>query len=298
MKVLCFGSANIDDTYSVPHMVQRGETLAATQVVRRSGGKGLNQAIALARGGADTYFAGAVGSDGAFLIDELEAAGVNTSNVARLEDERTGNAIIQIDATNDNCIILYGGANRCITKEQITSVLAQFEAGDLVVLQNEINLLDAIIDAAYERGMAIALNPSPMEESLLKLPLEKVSYLLVNEVEALQLLGASGQDVCGDWGSVAAQLSQKYPACKIVLTLGGEGSMFISGGKATHYPAQPTKVVDTTAAGDTFTGFLLSALMRGVSEGEAMQLATKAASIAVSRPGAAPSIPTLAEVEA
>lgn len=112
MSILCFGSANIDDTYRVPHMVARGETLAATSVVRCAGGKGLNQAIALARaasGRLDVAFAGCVGADGAFLLGELEAAGVDVARVQVLEDERTGLAVIQNDDAGDNCIILYGG---------------------------------------------------------------------------------------------------------------------------------------------------------------------------------------------
>lgn len=298
MSILVFGSANIDETYSVPHMVARGETLAATAVMRRSGGKGLNQAIACARAGAATSFAGAVGEDGGFLLDELAATGVDTSGVRVLTNERTGVAVIQNDAAGDNCILLYGGANQCITREHVDEVLASFGPGDLVVLQNEINMTGEVIEAAHARGLQVALNPSPMDESVFEMPLELVDYVLLNEVEAAQLLGLAAADAVenADWESVAAQLAQRFPDATVVLTLGGAGSMLIAdGGVIVRQPARSSKVVDTTGAGDTFTGFLLASLMRGEEPVVAMELAAVAAGIAVSRPGAAPSIPTLAE---
>ena len=195
MSILCFGSANIDDTYRVPHMVARGETLAATSVVRRAGGKGLNQAIALARAAAgrlDVAFAGCVGADGAFLLDELKAAGVDVARVQVLEDERTGLAVIQNDDAGDNCIILYGGANRRVTPELVRRALAFYGPGDMAVLQNEVNLVDEVIGQAADRGMQVALNPSPFDASIMDLPLDKVDYLLVNEIEAMQLIKALG----------------------------------------------------------------------------------------------------------
>ena len=145
MKVLCFGSLNIDYTYRVDHFVQPGETLAAESLQVFSGGKGLNQAIALARAGAETWMAGAVGEDGRFLLDELAAAGVLTDHVSILQQVRTGNAIIQNDKTGDNCILLYGGANRAVTEAQVDAALGHFCAGDWLLLQNEINQLPYII---------------------------------------------------------------------------------------------------------------------------------------------------------
>ena len=247
MSILCFGSANIDDTYRVPHMVARGETLAATSVVRRAGGKGLNQAIALARAAAgrlDVAFAGCVGADGAFLLDELEAAGVDVARVQVLEDERTGLAVIQNDDAGDNCIILYGGANRRVTPELVRRALAFYGPGDMVVLQNEVNLVGEVIDQAADRGMQVALNPSPFDASIMDLPLDKVDYLLVNEIEATQLLKAlgaasvDGADIeageaaattgadatAGDWVAVARALGERFRSTRIVMTLGAQGA--------------------------------------------------------------------------
>lgn len=315
MSILCFGSANIDDTYRVPHMVARGETLAATSVVRCAGGKGLNQAIALARaasGRLDVAFAGCVGADGAFLLDELEAAGVDVARVQVLEDERTGLAVIQNDDAGDNCIILYGGANRRVTPELVRRALAFYGPGDMVVLQNEVNLVDEVIDRAADRGMQVALNPSPFDASIMDLPLDKVDYLLVNEIEAMQLLKAlgaasvGGADIeageadatAGDWAAVARALGERFRSTCIVMTLGAQGAYLIDGAACTHVPACPCKAVDTTAAGDTFTGYFLAGIALGDSALAAMAAAARAASIAVSRPGAAASIPSADEVAA
>ena len=166
MKVLCFGSLNIDFTYRVRHFVKKGETLAADSLRIYSGGKGMNQSIALARAGASVWHAGAVGEDGLFLIKELKAAGVRTELIEIREEERTGNAIIQNDAAGDNCILLYGGANRTITREQADRALSGFGPGDFLVLQNEVNGLPYIMERAKEKGMQIAFNPSPMDEAV------------------------------------------------------------------------------------------------------------------------------------
>ena len=162
MKVLSFGSLNIDYVYKVDHFVQKGETLSSKSLNVFSGGKGLNQSIALAKAGVETYHAGAIGEDGKFLLEILEEAGVDTSCVKILSDERTGNAIIQNDEDGDNCILLYGGANQAITKAQVDAVLSRFDAGDYLVLQNEINELPYMMTKAHEKGMKIVLNPSPM----------------------------------------------------------------------------------------------------------------------------------------
>lgn len=297
MKVLCFGSLNIDYTYKVDHFVKKGETLSSESLQVFTGGKGLNQSIALAKAGVRTWHAGAVGEDGRFLLREMERAGVNTECVAVLEHVRTGNAIIQNDKEGDNCILLYGGANQAITESQTDAVLQRFDAGDFLLLQNEINGLPYIMEQARAKGMKIVLNPSPMNEKILRLPLEYVDYFLLNEVEAGQLLGQDIEEGV-DPEALAASLLRRFPTASIVLTLGGDGSVYMDSQKTVRQPACKVQAVDTTAAGDTFTGFFLGGILRGLSVSEAMASATKAAAIAVTRPGAAPSIPTLAEVEA
>lgn len=296
MKVLCFGSLNIDYRYKVDHFVQKGETMSSLGLQVFTGGKGLNQSIALAKAGVETWHAGAIGEDGKFLVDEMQAAGVNTSCVAVLSDVRSGNAIIQNDREGDNCILLYGGANQAITDAQVDEVMSHFESGDFLVLQNEINNLPYIMEKAHAIGMKIVLNPSPMNEKILELPLAFVTYFMLNEVEAGQILGVDTKN--GFEGEkLAKALIEKFPGSSIVLTMGSAGSIYVDENQVVPQCVYRVKAVDTTAAGDTFTGFFIGGLLRGLEVKAAMDMASRASAIAVTRQGAAPSIPVLAEVE-
>lgn len=296
MKVLCFGSLNIDYTYKVPHFVKKGETLASERLQVFGGGKGLNQSVALAKAGAEVYHAGSIGQDGMFLLDMLKDAGANTDFVKILDTVRTGNAIIQNDKSGDNCIILYGGANQAITREQVDEVMSHFESGDYLVLQNEINELGYIVEKAHEKGMIIVLNPSPMNEKILALPLDVINYFILNEVEAAQILGKEdkGEE---SWEQIADDLLKKFPQATIVLTMGSEGSVFKNQKETVCQSIYKVQAVDTTAAGDTFSGYFIGGILGGLSAKEAMDQASKASAIAVTRKGAAPSIPLLAEVQ-
>lgn len=296
MKVLCFGSLNIDYTYKVPHFVKKGETLASERLQVFGGGKGLNQSVALAKAGTEVYHAGSIGQDGMFLLDMLKDAGANTDFVKILDTVRTGNAIIQNDKSGDNCIILYGGANQAITREQVDEVMSHFESGDYLVLQNEINELGYIVEKAHEKGMIIVLNPSPMNEKILALPLDVINYFILNEVEAAQILGKEekGEE---SWEQIADDLLKKFPQATIVLTMGSEGSVFKNQKETVCQSIYKVQAVDTTAAGDTFSGYFIGGILGGLSAKEAMDQASKASAIAVTRKGAAPSIPLLAEVQ-
>lgn len=297
MKVLCFGSLNIDYTYKVEHFVKKGETLSSDGLGVYGGGKGLNQSVALAKAGTEVYHAGAIGQDGMFLLDMLKDAGVHTEYVKVLDEVRTGNAIIQNDKSGDNCILLYGGANQAITREQVDEVMAHFEKGDYIVLQNEINELAYIMEKAHEKGLVIVLNPSPMNEKISTLPLDTVNYFLLNEVEASQILGKETTED-ETWEVIAEQLLEKFPHASIVLTMGSEGSVFKNQEETVIQPIYKVQAVDTTAAGDTFTGYFIGGILSGLSAKEAMDQAAKASAIAVTRRGAAPSIPVLSEVQA
>lgn len=289
MKVLNFGSLNLDLVYQMPHFIRAGETLSSTKFTRGTGGKGLNQSVALKKAGADVYHAGLIGEDGMMLKDFLEESGVDTRFV-RVIDEATGHAVIQVEPKGNNCIFLYGGANQCVTEAFIDEVLAYFEEGDFLVLQNEINMIDTIINKAYDRGMQIVLNPSPIADNLKTLPLEKISWFILNEVEGGELSGEKDGD------KVMERLLELYPHAKIVLTLGGDGSVYGDQERRVPQAAYTVKAVDTTAAGDTFTGFFFAAVADGVPVEDALRRASKASSIAVTRPGAAGSVPTLDEV--
>ena len=293
MKILNYGSLNIDYTYSVDHFVRGGETMSSEEMHVFSGGKGLNQSIALSKSGAEVWHAGAIGTgDGDFLIRQLKEAGVNTEYISVL-DGKTGHAIIQKAKDGGNCILLFGGANQQITREMVDGVMDHFEKGDYLVLQNEISEIGYIMERAREKGMVLVFNPSPMDDKISTYPLEYVDYFLLNEIEA--------GDICGEQGigeELLQKLSDKFPASKIVLTLGGDGSLYRDGQRILTQGIYKVPVADTTAAGDTFTGFLIGGLVQGLDAGEALDLAAKAAAIAVSRPGAAPSIPSREEVEA
>lgn len=294
MKILNFGSLNIDYVYSVDHFVQKSETISSSQMNIFSGGKGLNQSTALGRAGAQVFHAGRIGKGGEFLVEQLKEAGVNTDLVVLDSQCSTGHAIIQNDAEGDNCILLYGGANQRITKEQIDATLDQFDAGDYLVLQNETSNLPYLMEKAAEKQMKIVLNPSPMDEKIKALPLDKVTLFFVNEIEAAQILG---QKELESTQEAAAAFRSMFPQAAVVLTLGSQGSVYIGKDQVIPQKCYKVKAVDTTAAGDTFTGFFVSAISKGKSPKEALDLASRASAIAVSRPGAAPSVPTLDEVE-
>ena len=293
MKILNFGSLNIDYTYDVDHFVRGGETLSSKALHLFPGGKGLNQSIAASRSGADVWHAGAVGkSDGEFLIKQLNEAGVNTDYVKRLEVP-SGHAIIQRQPDGGNCILLFGGSNQEITRRMADEVLEHFGKGDYLLLQNEISEVGYIMKRAAEKGMRIVLNPSPMDEKIGKLPIESVDYFLLNEVEA--------ESLCGEGANrpeaMMEKLTKGFPKAKIVLTLGSQGSLYWDGEKMIKQPCYKVKAVDTTAAGDTFTGFFIGGLSQGMEGVKALDWAARAAAVAVSRAGAATSIPSKEEVD-
>ena len=292
-KFLSFGSLNLDYTYSVPHFVRAGETLAASERKCFCGGKGLNQSIALAHAGGEVYHAGCIGADGAPLVEALRQAGVNTEFVRTIEGEATGHAIIQNTADGENCILLFGGANQCITKAQIDFTLEHFGSGDMLVLQNEINCIDYLINAAKNKGMCVAFTPAPMGENVKAYPLEDADYILLNETEAKALVDSENTV---DAQSPADALSTRYENIHFVLTLGAAGAVYIHKNERIFQSAFPAAAVDTTAAEDTFAGFFLQSIAAGERVQAALETAAKAAAVCVTRRGAAPSIPTKEEL--
>lgn len=295
MKVLNYGSLNIDYVYSLDHFVKRGETISSDSLDIFPGGKGLNQSLALGRAGAKVFHAGAIGKDGMFLLDLLKNSGIQIEHVRVLEGVQTGTAIIQKEKSGDNCIILYSGANHEISEKDIEETFQNFSEGDVLMLQNEINAIGRIMEEAHQKGMQIILNPSPMNESIFQLPLEFVHYFILNEIEAAQILKLDLVTV-ENAEKIVRELHQRYPQSKIVLTLGAEGSLYFDGELLLRQNAYKAKVVDTTAAGDTFTGYFVAGILNGDSVKTAMERATHAAAIAISRLGAAPSIPYAKEL--
>ena len=290
MKIVVFGSLNIDKTYSLEDFVRPGQTISASKMEQFCGGKGFNQAIALRRAGNDVYFAGAVGQDGDMLLENLDRNGINREHV-KVTCGATGHAIIQLDKQGGNCIIILAGANGEITEDDVESTLAHFGKGDLIVLQNEISCVPCIIRRAHEKGMIVAFNPSPYDAKITDCDLSCVDYLLVNEVEGAGMAG------CTDANAILDTLHSRYPAMNIVLTLGSDGSVYQDkSGERCFCGIHKVDVVDTTAAGDTFTGFFLSEFLRQGDAQKALRTASVAAGIAVSRKGAEPSIPMMETV--
>ena len=292
MKVLNFGSLNIDYVYSVDHFVRAGETLASDNLELFCGGKGLNQSIAFARAGAEVFHAGCIGKDGTMLTDTLQNSGVDTSLIKTNGNISTGHAIIQVNKHGENCILLFGGANLTISEDFAREVISKFECGDLLVLQNEINNIDLIIKLANEKGLQTVLNPSPFNEKINALDLSLINWLIVNETEGKEITGKE------DSNDILDTLLSRFPNMKVVLTLGADGSVYADKNTRVKQDIFKANVVDTTAAGDTFTGYFFSSIMRGKAPAEALRIASAASAIAVSRKGASPSIPTLNEVNA
>ena len=231
-----------------------------------------------------------IGEDGQPFLDACAEYGVDARHIRKVEG-KSGHAIIQIDKNAQNSIILFGGANQMLTAEYVDSVLADFAASDILLLQNEVNMLPYIVDKAYEKGMQIALNPSPFNEKLREVDMGKISIFLLNEVEGFQVTGLTEPE------AIIAKLLEMYPHAKIVLTLGKDGAVYADKEQKHFQPIFPVKAVDTTAAGDTFTGYFLACLCEGMEIPEVLKRSAKASSIAVSRPGAVPSVPWRKEVE-
>ena len=292
MSILVFGSLNIDHVYQVEHLVRPGETLPSTEYRRFQGGKGANQSVALARAGADVFHAGRIGPEGLWLRDAIAAEGVNVTHVG-LDDQPTGHAIIQVDPAGENSILLYGGANLTVSSDDAHYVLSHFGEGDWLLLQNEISSLPAILLEASERGLSVAFNPAPMTPEVLSYPLEGVSLFVVNQTEGEALAGT--EDASPE--TVVGALQARFSNAEILLTLGEDGSLYARDGECIQTPAVAVDAVDTTAAGDTFIGYFLAELLAGESVTQSLVLASRAAALCVTRPGAAVSIPRRSELE-
>ena len=291
MRILNFGSLNIDYVYQVDEFLLPGETKHALSRNVMPGGKGLNQSVALAKAGAEVYHAGIIGNDGDILRDFFIKNGVNVDFLFS-ENDVGGHTIIQVDQNGQNKILLYGGTNQKFTKEFIDKTLAHFGKNDILLVQNETNLVDYIIERAFKKGLKTIFNAAPISKEVINYPLELVNWLIVNEIEGAMLAGTE------EPGEILKKLGEKYIDSTIFLTLGPEGSCCSSKGNVIKIEAIPVeRVVDTTAAGDTFIGFLIQAYIDGLSKKEAMIKASVASSLAIQKLGAATSIPSSSEVE-
>lgn len=289
MRVLNIGSLNIDYVYSVDHIILPGETEDTGSRNVFLGGKGINQSCALAKAGVEVWHGGLIGEEGKLFLDACDEYGVNRSFI-RTVDGPNGHTVIQIDKNAQNSILLFGGANQRFTREFIDEILDSFTGGDILLLQNEVNLLGYMVDRAYEKGMTIVLNPSPFNDKLKSVDMGKVGIFILNEVEGCQLTGQTHPE------KILATMHALYPKARIMLTLGKDGAVYSDGEKKVYQPIFPVQAVDTTAAGDTFTGYFLAGLVEGLPMEQVLEMSAKASSICVTRAGAVPSIPYRAEV--
>lgn len=290
-KCLVFGSLNLDYFYTVDHIIAPKETQSAPQMQCFCGGKGLNQAVALSQGGASVNFAGCLGQASSLLTETLTQYHISTEFLRQV-DQPAGHAIIQVDGNGQNAILVYPGSNFAVTSEQIDETLAHFQKGDLLVIQNEINRLNELTCKAHQRGLIIALNPSPVPVDPKALPLELVDLLFINEVEGAFFSSENDPQAILDY------FAKTLPDTQIILTLGDQGSCLQTGRLRISMPCCPVEVIDTVGAGDTFTGFFLAAKLAGKSALNCLAMATAASGCAVSKKGASASIPSLAETMA
>ena len=283
-RILNFGSLNLDQVYRVDAFVQPGETKSSLSLATHCGGKGLNQSIAASRAGAEVWHAGKIGTDGDMLEKKLRENGVDCS---LLEHSRgvSGHAIIQVDNSGQNCILLYGGTNQELTEDSIDRALDAFGNDGLVLVQNETNLVGSIIQKAHARGLLVAINAAPMDEKVFGYPLELVDWLIVNEIEGACIAK------CEFEVDILPKLNKLYPNMNVLLTLGKRGAVCARGAEQARSGIYSTKVVDTTAAGDTFLGYFLAEVLDGKSLDDALALATVASSMCVQVMGAADSVP-------
>lgn len=277
------GSINLDNYYDVPHLPVPGETLAATRHAQGLGGKGANQSIAAARAAAHVSHVGAIGPDGDWIIERLVEYGVHVSHIARVK-EATGHASVFVDEKGENCIVIVPGSNAVVTESLIGTALTEASPGDFLLMQNETNGQQFAAETAKTLGLKVAYAAAPFDARAVAKVIDKLDLLVLNTVEAAQLSEKTGRDI------------KALGVPDIVVTLGAVGCKWVSKKGEKVYPAYPANPVDTTGAGDTFTGYLVAALDRGIDMEGAIDLALKAGALMVGRRGTGDVIPDLKEV--
>lgn len=295
-KITVIGSANADLVIHSDKMPELGETITGSNFQINAGGKGLNQAVAIAKLGGNVSFLGAVGNDanGQMLTDTLYANGVSYKGITA-EQIPTGIAMITV-VDGNNFIILDPGANYALTPEIIEQHSASIAESDFCVMQLEIPLESVmkVCEIATKNDTKVILNPAPFR-FLPDALLSQIDYLIPNEHEAQDLTG-----ICLDINEnckKAIWTLQKMGVKNVIITLGERGCVYNNGNEIVFHPAAKANVVDTTSAGDCFIGALVTKLAQDESLESAIEYATKASAIAVSREGASKSIPYANEIE-
>lgn len=286
MQVWNLGSINIDRFYRLTHFPAAGESLAAESYAEGLGGKGANMSVAIARAAARVCHIGAVGNDGRWARDRLMEYGVDVSHID-VKDGPTGHANINVDANGENQIILYPGANGQLSENQIGRALANADTADILLMQNETNAQVAAATVARQLGLSVAYAAAPFDPGAVEAVLPSLDYIFLNEVEAEQLSKATGKS------------PDALPVQHVIVTRGADGADWFetTQGQKHHVRAYDTEVIDTTGAGDTFTGYTLAGVARGMPMAQALDLGAQAAALMVSRSGTADVIPDLKDIE-
>lgn len=288
-KLVNLGSACIDNVYRVREIATSGETVSSMSHETFPGGKGLNQSLAAAKAGAVVHHVGCVGPDGQPLRQVLAAAGVDVCGLRTLPDVPSGHAVIQVNDRGENAIVISGGANRRLSREDHDVVRSLLEPGDWLLLQNEINDLPAALVLAGGTGASVALNLAPVDGREAGYDLAGVDLLIVNEIESRALVPASVAMENDE--AVARWLADAHSGMDVILTAGSEGLTYAGAEGVTRLAAHQVQAVDETAAGDAFIGYLLAGLLEGRPMAEALECGSAAGALAVTVPGAASSIP-------
>lgn len=290
-RLVNLGSLCIDRVYRVSEIALAGETVASQSFSIYPGGKGLNQSLAAAKAGAEVIHHGCIGADGDWLKDVLTDAGVDSEGVSEVEGE-TGHAVIQVNDQGENSIVIVGGTNRSISPDKVENVIATMAEDDWLLLQNEINDLELVLDLVARYQRHVAFNIAPVDGREQNYDLAKVEVLIVNEVEAAALSHTEAP------AQAVEQLVRRYPKTHIVLTLGRDGLLYGYGDVRQEVPSLKVTAVDETAAGDAFIGYFMASLLNGATITDALRAGSIAGAYAVTKEGAAVSIPSKEEFHA
>lgn len=297
-NVVVVGSLNMDLVTRAQRLPQAGETLAGEAFFTLPGGKGANQAVAAARLGAQVAMVGCVGDDayGAQLRQALLDEGIDCQAVGTAAGVSTGVALIVVDASSQNAIVIVAGGNGEVSPASVQRFEELLQRADVIVCQLEVpaNTVEWTLKRGRELGKTVILNPAPATGPLPADWFAAIDYLIPNESEAAALTGLPVHDL--PTAEAAARHLLGLGARKVIITLGAQGALFADGQSFERFLAPKVQPVDTTAAGDTFVGGFSAALARGESERDAIAFGQQAAALSVTRVGAQPSIPHLHEV--
>ena len=296
-KIVVIGSSNTDMVVQSERLPRPGESVLGGDFMMAGGGKGANQAVAVARMGHKVVFSAALGNDifGDAALNSYQNFGIDTTYIVR-KDIPSGVALIMVDSKGQNCISVALGANNALTIEDVLPALESVESGDIVLLQLEIPMatVEAAVEAAAAKGARVVLNPAPAAP-VSEQVLSNLYLITPNQTEAQTLTGVEVADEAS--ACEAAQILCARGVERVVITMGGSGAYLYENGKGVIVPARMVDAIDTTAAGDVYNGALCAALAEGKSLEQALAFATKASAISVTRAGAQPSVPSREEVD-